>query len=408
MMPPVAPAEAWAGEGTASPITGSADLVRPARPSSPRLAQPGPLRASAGSRLDPPPWSAIEPEAAPPVLEVSEPAGPPVPGVSEPSGSAVVQTSPLSMPSLRPASEPSALTSQPRAAASSQQPMSESLRPAPPQAPHPDPSAQGGRETKASPEADRYGPGETISGSEADRYGPAETTDGPEADRYRPGISVVRRDVLGRFGAGMIGPRTAARPRVEPRRSDQPPSDAVPGVDSVVRPPVSEARPSQRVPTVLSDVVPSESPQHPWHPPTPTFPHKGGGRLTPGAGPTIAPPAAIAIVPAFAAAPPSSLTAPGQNGKRAPADRASGSTAPEGAGPSRLTARPPPGPAGMASPTAKSVLTPARATITIGRMDVQVVNRPQRAARDGGQVETPQFQRKAVDPGTLDRFRLLP
>lgn len=48
-----------------------------------------------------------------------------------------------------------------------------------------------------------------------------------------------------------------------------------------------------------------------------------------------------------------------------------------------------------------------RATVSIGRMDVQVLNRPQRTARQNRSAERPQV-RTVVDPVTFDRFRLLP
>lgn len=446
MMPPVAPAEAGSRERTASPIAALPESVRPARPSPPQVAQPAPVRPAVGSRLDFAPSSAIEPEPAPPaasealvagepapapltqapsapvspVLEVSEPAAPlvpgvsesaapPVPGVSEPSVSAVVQTSPRSMPSLVPASEPSALPSL-RASETSAPPAAWASRPSAPSVqddsvPPAPPVALTSQSRAAVSSQQPASESLRLAGLEGPEPNPAEADD-TEADRYGPGISVVRRDAFGRYGAGMIGPRSAAQARVEPRRSDLAPSEALRRVDIGVDTPVSAARPSrEQVRAVLSEAVASAPPQHPWQPPTPPLPHKGGGRL---AGPAIILPAATTIVPSVAETPSSSQAAPGQNGKRAPADRPTGSPAAEGPGPSRLTARPPPGPAGLAFPTAKSVFAPARATITIGRMEVQVVNRPQRAARDSRQIETPQFQRQAVDPGTLDRFRLLP
>jgi hypothetical protein len=48
------------------------------------------------------------------------------------------------------------------------------------------------------------------------------------------------------------------------------------------------------------------------------------------------------------------------------------------------------------------------ATITIGRMEVQVVNHRVRPVRNGRSHDPSQLRKEVMDPGALDRFRLLP
>jgi hypothetical protein len=354
--------------GTISPAVSDSPMVPPVSPAvsmsqegttSPTPNAPEMERPASPSRSRPQPAGAPLVHAPPapmlPALDVREPGVPAAPGAAEPPEPAVVQTLPPSMPSVLRASEP--------------------LAPSVPEV--------------SAPPTPRVPEGSGLIGPEGPEPNPAEA-DSAE-DRYRPGISVVRRNAPGRWRPGTIGPRIAGPAPVE-------------------------LRPSEQIPAVLSEAVQSELPRHlqkvfEGSPPAARL--SPAGHLSPGAAsspgsipPTILPPPA-SVMPTVAGTSPPAVGPAGQNGRRAPAEPPTVSQA-EGTGPSRLSARPPPGPAGTASAPPKSVLAPARATITIGRMDVQVVNRPHRAAGDGRPVETPQFQRQAVDPGTLDRFRLLP